>query len=572
VRAPPVQRPLSMPAKPVDPGQNRGIYTVDITENGGLMMPGTVRVSFLILILFLSATLWWGPGPSPAAAAPRPAPTVELRVMTLNIFYGGDELNLGNGQFCHSPDGCPETLDKVIEAIRTANPDVVGIEEGERSPVTIASALGWFVSPRMQIISRFPLIDPPGGDSTYIFVQLAPGRVAALMNVHLPADPYGPYLVRDGATADEVRALEVGLRLPAIQDQLRALPGLASRGIPVFLTGDFNSPSHLDWTPEVAAVRDVVRYPFAWPVGAALASAGFADSYRRVHPDPVDIPGFTWTPGGPESIKDEVHDRIDWVLAAGAATARESRVVGEVGGPDVGVAYDPWPTDHRGVVSTFDVVPGDAPILVAVGSRRVFVDDDLPIVFHSAGKRGERVGIVPAGGSGSAVVAARPAGAGSPTDGTIVFSTTSLPPGAYDAVLLDASNVVLSRSPFWLYAPGRATAVATSKSVYAIGEPIQVSWSAAPGNRWDWLGIYSPGESGDSKVATTRNAGYGGNGHYRLYAYTKASIEGTTTFDASAFVGYTTWPLQPGNYEIRLLLDDGYQTAATSLPFKVVQP
>jgi len=37
-------------------------------------------------------------------------------------------------------------------------------------------------------------------------------------------------------------------------------------------------------------------------------------------------------------------------------------------------------------------------------------------------------------------------------------------------------------------------------------------------------------------------------------------------------VGYTTWPLQPGNYEIRLLLDDGYRSAATSAPFKVVQP
>src|SRR5262245_27539492 len=138
-------------------------------------------------------------GPPAIAAAPRP--TVELRVMTLNIFYGGDELNLGNGQFCLRPDGCPETLDRVLEASRAANPELVGIEEGEGNAVTIASALAGFASERMQIISRYPLIDRPGGDSTYIFVQLAPGRIAALANVHLPADPYGPYLVRDGATA-----------------------------------------------------------------------------------------------------------------------------------------------------------------------------------------------------------------------------------------------------------------------------------------------------------------------------------------------------------------------------------
>ncbi|HKB08384.1 MAG TPA: endonuclease/exonuclease/phosphatase family protein, partial [Candidatus Polarisedimenticolia bacterium] len=369
------------------------------------MMRDTIRPALTFSLL--SIALWMMAGPPAAVAAPRPTPTVEVRVMTLNIFYGGDELNLGNGQFCLRPDGCPETLDRVVEAIRAADPDVVGIEEGERNAVTIASALGWFVSERMQVISRYPLIDPPGGDSTYIFVQLGPGRIAALMNVHLPADPYGPYLVRDGATADEVRALEVSLRLPALKDQLRVLPGLASRGIPVFLTGDFNSPSHLDWTAEVAAVREVVRYPFAWPVGVALANAGFVDSYRMVHPDPVAVPGFTWTPGSPESVKNEVHDRIDWVLAAGAATARDSSVVGEVGGPDVGVSYAPWPTDHRGVVSRFDVTPGDSPILVAVGRRRVFVGEDLSILFHAAGKRGERIGIVPAGGSGSAAVAAR---------------------------------------------------------------------------------------------------------------------------------------------------------------------
>ena len=534
------------------------------------MIRDTIRATLIFLLLFLASGAT--DRPQAAGAGARPAVAIELRVMTLNIFYGGDELNLTNGQFCLRPDGCPETLAKVVEAIRAANPDIVGLEEGERNTAAIAQALGWYASERMQIISRYPLIDPPGGDGLYIFAQLAPGRVAALANVHLPADPYGPYLVRDGAPAEAVRELEESLRLPAIRDQLRVLPALAARGIPVFLTGDFNSPSHLDWTEAVVAVRDVVRYPFAWPVSVALANAGFRDSYRRVHPDPVAVPGFTWTPGSPEAVKNEVHDRIDWVLTAGPATARDSRVVGEAGGPDVEIPFNPWPTDHRGVVSTFDVTPGVSPVMVAVGKRSLSVGDDLPVVFHATGRRGERVAVVPAGGTAASAVAVRPTGAGSPTDGTIVFSTTSLAPDAYEAVLLDASDTVLSRSPFWLYAAGAPATVATSKSVYAIGEPIEVSWTHAPGMRWDWLGIYSPGESGNSKLATTRNSGYGGNGHYRLYAYTRTAIEGTTTFNADSFVGYSTWPLQPGNYEVRLLLDDGYRSAATSAPFKVVQP
>ena len=60
--------------------------------------------------------------------------------------------------------------------------------------------------------------------------------------------------------------------------------------MPVFLTGDMNSPSYLDWTA-VAAVRPQVAYPLVWPVSKALADAGFRDSYRDAYPDPVARPG-----------------------------------------------------------------------------------------------------------------------------------------------------------------------------------------------------------------------------------------------------------------------------------------
>ena len=154
------------------------------------------------------------------------------------------------------------------------------------------------------------------------------------------------------------------------------LPELADDGMPVFLTGDFNSPSHLDWTPAVDAVREEVRYPVVWPVSAALADAGFRDSYREVHPNPVAVPGFTWTPPGTlESVPDEVHDRIDWVLVQGPAETLATQLVGEAGGPDVDIERDPYPTDHRGVVSTFRVDAADPAPFAAVGARRVFVGE-----------------------------------------------------------------------------------------------------------------------------------------------------------------------------------------------------
>jgi hypothetical protein len=498
---------------------------------------------------------------APASTGAAPDPSLQLRVMSFNIFYGGDELNLQTRQFCRDPAGCPETLDQVAAAIRASGADVVGLEEATMNTCPLAEKLGWHCNPRTQVISRYPIVDPPGGNGLYVFVEPLPGRVVAVSDVHLPADPYGPYEIRDGATLDEVLQLENDLRVPAIQDEVRGLPPLAAHGIPVFLTGDFNTPSHLDWTQAAADARADVPFPVEWPVSKALATAGFSDSFRAVHPDPVAKPGFTWTPGSPEGEKVEVHDRIDWVLSIGA-TATASGVVGEGGNPNTDIAVDPWPSDHRGIVSTFTVTPAPMPTLVAVEERSLEQGQRLHVRFHG----GASVALV----RGSTTVVSRSTGGAA--DGTLSFSTTSLAPGAYEAVLRSASGRALSRSPFWLYAPGAPTTVTTSKSTYKVGEPITVSWTKAPGMKFDWLGVYTAGSGADNPNNSTCSAGYCGNGHYLLYEYTNASIEGSTTFGPASQIGYTSWPLSTGNYEIRLLMDDGYRSVASSPKFKIVQP
>jgi len=72
-----------------------------------------------------------------------------------------------------------------------------------------------------------------------------------------------------------------------------AAPGVSNvpRGnFPVFFMGDFNSPSHLDHTSATCAAKsyvesrgkDIPCQPFAWPATAAMANAGFIDSFRQV--------------------------------------------------------------------------------------------------------------------------------------------------------------------------------------------------------------------------------------------------------------------------------------------------
>src|SRR4030095_380413 len=111
-------------------------------------------------IAFLAALLV---GLVAVSASPPPTASTTLKVMSFNICYGGDELNLQTRQFCKDAAGCPETLDQVAAAIRASGADVVGLEEATMNTCPLAQKLGWNCSPRTQIISRYPIVDPARG-------------------------------------------------------------------------------------------------------------------------------------------------------------------------------------------------------------------------------------------------------------------------------------------------------------------------------------------------------------------------------------------------------------------------
>jgi endonuclease/exonuclease/phosphatase family metal-dependent hydrolase len=471
----------------------------------------------------------------PAGAADHA--TTRVRVLTLNIFYGGDELDLATGEFCAEPDGCPETLGHLQRLIRSSGADVVGVQEPERNTERLAAALGWHGSNRAHVMSRFPLIDPPGSDGRYVYVEVAPGRVIAVANMHLPSDPYGPYAVRDGASREEVLALEREVRVPAARELIPVVRKLTRQGVPVVVTGDFNSPSMLDWTPAVVAVRPEVRYPVRWPASAALLDAGLSDTYREAHPDPVADPGFTWTPGGPETDPREVHDRIDWVLRAGPSRTVGSRVVG--------TGLGPYPTDHRGVVSTLDVRPAEPPNLVSPAARSVTIGRPLAVTYHAP--PGAEVALRDGRGR---TVASRPVVA---ADGSVRLATSGVTRGRYEVVLVSRAGAVLSRTPVWVYPSAEPTKVSTDRASYRTGQPIDVRFSNAPGMGLDWTALF-PCDDEES---------------YQVYAYTGSAIEGRLTIGPDAIEGYGTWPLPPGCYVAQLLPDDGLRPAATSEPFQI---
>jgi endonuclease/exonuclease/phosphatase family metal-dependent hydrolase len=472
---------------------------------------------------------------------------VELRIMIFNIWLGGDQVNLG----------------RTYDAIRAADPDILLLQEAEGQTRKFAEALGWpYAMESRHIISKYPLFDPPAGqaDADYALAEIRPGRFVAIADIHLTSDLYGPYAAREGKTAEEVLTIEQETRLPEIEPYIAALGPVAAGGVPVFIGGDFNAPSHLDWTPAVVAARPQVRFALEWPVSKALAAAGFRDSYREMHPDPVADPGITWTSGYPAPYRepDEAIDRIDQIHALGNSTTLASRLVGETGGPDVDIGIWPWPSDHRGLVSTFRAVPGPAPAMISLDRRAVTLGDPLAVRFHAADDADGRIAdgrvvLVAAGQAPTEALMSMPTNNGTDRYAVVYFGTALLKASTHDAVLVAADGTELARAPLWIQEAGASPEVSVDKPDYADHEAITVTWKNAPGHRRDWLGIYKAGDPDQW--------------NYLAFLYTGAAIEGTATFDEAAIGG----PLEGGDYEMRLMRDDAYMVLATT-PFSVSTP
>jgi exonuclease III len=461
--------------------------------------------------------------------------------MAFNIEWGGTHVS----------------FEKVVEAIRRAEPDIVAVQEAEGNLERLAAELGWQHNPRNHVIARHRLIDPPGGGGRYIFVEIKPGLVVAVANVHLPSDPYGEDWIRDGRAPDEVIAMERRVRLPALLPFLEWLPQLAAHGMPVFLAGDFNSPSHEDWVQATISRWPHRRYSLEWPVAKAVEAAGFRDSFRKQHADPLEHPGFTWWADRPRIANynpgpvDSWQSRIDFVWYAGPADVTGSGLVGENDTPDATIEVTPWPSDHRAVLSDFVVTAAPMPLLVTA-SRRLFREGEpVSIVYRNATS------------DGAVVIASISAGTERVTSSRRISVTSErgsleliepLPPsGRYRVILEDSERRIVSRNYFWVLPADAGPVIDSVNETYAQGESLLLAFRNAPGNRYDWAVIYPEG-------STDRDA-------YLAWAHIDARIEGEMTLDAPHTVA--DWPLPPGRYVARLLADDGFELLAESEPFAI---
>ncbi|MCA9060405.1 MAG: endonuclease/exonuclease/phosphatase family protein [Planctomycetaceae bacterium] len=300
--------------------------------------------------------------------------------MTFNILQGGGEAaNVGfpNAAFGGS------RIDELASVIHLADADIVGVQENCRDDRLLV-ALGPHWSRVGSIYSTRPL--EPVETSAFLTVarlKLANGRRVTIVNCHWfpPRGGYGPDIVQAemrksspidsdivAKNARENCAIPNGPR--GYNATLKPIRDSIANGDHVILTGDFNEPSHLDWTKTYSQsgrdrwVRNPtempLRFAIDWPGSKALADLGLVDAWRAVYPDEVQRPGNTWTPPYPTSTPgrrdygDQCLDRIDRIYYFGSTiTTVSAAVVGEHRDTADIVFPSQWPSDHRAVVAEF---------------------------------------------------------------------------------------------------------------------------------------------------------------------------------------------------------------------------
>lgn len=495
-----------------------------------VLISGAVTVMAILLAACVTGT-----STSPTANATHDASSeVDVRVMSFNIEWGGTHVSFAN----------------VVAAIKRADADVVGIQEAEGNLDKLAAALGWHYDLRNYVVSRYPLLDPPGADGKYVFVEVRPGNVVAIANLHLPSDPYGPDLVRDGASLAAVLANENRVRLPVLRPFLDALDNLVADGVPVIVTGDFNSPAHTDWTESMVDARPYLKYAVRWPVSLAMQAAGFTDAWRAIHPDVAARPGLTWWAGRPPLAAyapddGDPQDRIDQIWYAGPVAPLSAVLVGEPDAPEVTISVSPWPSDHRAVVADFRVEPAPLPRLLTT-DRHVYSDTDRVVVTYALnGPMPADIAVVDLDTERTVMRRSLRAAQGR-------MELPPLPPGAY-RLSSSAGGTDLHRT-IWVLARDARPAIEVSGKRFASGDSIHIRWRDGPGHRNDYIAVYAAESAADIEAMLA-------------YAYVGARPEGSMPLDRLAIAG--GWSPSPGIYRVRLMKDDGYEILAESGLFEI---
>ena len=271
-------------------------------------------------------------------------------------------------------------VQKLLKSLKDKNLNYYGISNHEKLDVAIVS--------KYPITKQETLYPADKKIASVLKTYINIGEKSFLFyGVHLDYTNYACYLPRgyDGVTwkklphkiTDNNFILEANRkskRDEAITDIIRDIEH-ENKNQTIIIAGDFNEPSHLDWTKATKDLYDHNGTVIPWDCSVLLHKAGFTDTYRKKYPNPVTHPGFTfaaynkdvelsklvWAPDADD------RDRIDYIYYKSGNKVSLSTI--DIVGPTETIRYGQefkndsrdhfilphsiWPTDHKGLFATF---------------------------------------------------------------------------------------------------------------------------------------------------------------------------------------------------------------------------
>jgi len=274
-------------------------------------------------------------------------PPSKLKVQVWNIWHGGHRFGENVG------------VERVVDVLKKENADVIGIIETYGSGAIIADSLGYYfylISSNLSIMSRYPIDNTikifQNFNSGGAVLDLGQNRKIAFVDVWLHWLPDMCDLFRKETVLADFLNEDRKTRqteLNAILSDIKPYANNADN-IPVFVVGDFNCGSHLDWNKETSAIHDGLVID--WQTSRLMLDAGFQDSFRVMNPDPLADPGFTWSPLINNATVNQncIRDRIDFIYYKGQGVLPYYSKT---------IDHHPvfWPSDHGSLVSYFYLNP-----------------------------------------------------------------------------------------------------------------------------------------------------------------------------------------------------------------------
>jgi hypothetical protein len=320
---------------------------------------------------------------------------IELTVLQFNIWQEGTVVAGG--------------FDAVIDEIIRLNADLIALSEvrnynGKSLDKRLVGALkekGFeFYAQRSEdtgILSRFPILSQTAiyplkndqGSITKAVINVM-GQEVAFYSAHLDYRNCSLYLPRgyDGSSWEKLPRVVTDTTLIA-KDNLQskrdeAISAFISdakneikKNRLVILGGDFNEPSHLDWTAATANLYDHNGVVMLWHNTLRLSKNGFRDVYREIYPNTLTHPGFTFPADNPlVDIKKlawspdaDDRDRIDYIFyyPSEELVLLNTKLVGPRGSivrnqrkleTSEDIILEPmgiWPTDHKALLANFKI-------------------------------------------------------------------------------------------------------------------------------------------------------------------------------------------------------------------------